>query len=251
MNIYYDVTGQRRKELVAALSEITLWDAQYQGAPTFNFVVGNYTVTKDGTVQCPDDQPREIYEKLIENLEQKGFKPTRSDTDSIVIALPRKDYDDDALARLKNLIASKQTLLKAAIGAEKLDVIENEDKICFPWFTNHGLDGEVEAYTRLIAALGRTAREQHRISASEKPQDNLKYAMRLFLVRLGFIGDEYKRTRKLLLRNLSGNCSWKSGHAPERHAAPSSEFLDAEAISFPGAIPEDCPNVIEKEDIWF
>jgi len=40
--------------------------------------------------------------------------------------------------------------------------------------------------------------------------------MRLFLVRLGFVGNEYKRARKILLRELSGNCSWKAGHAPER-----------------------------------
>ena len=230
MNIYYDVNGSRRKELVQALSEITLWEAQYQGAPSFNFVVGNYTVTKDGTIICPDGQPREIYEKLVDNLEKKGFTATRSDLNSVVIALPRKDYDDNALARLKNLIASKQTLLKAAIGTETLEIVEKDDKLYFPWFINHSLDGEVEAYTRLIAALGRTAREQHRISASEKPQDNLKYAMRLFLVRLGFIGDEYKRTRKILLRNLSGNCSWKSGHAPERGDVLCPAEIDSEAV---------------------
>lgn len=153
MNIYYNVTGSRRKELVQALSEITLWEAQYQGAPSFNFVVGNYTVTKDGTIMCPDGQPREIYEKLVDNLEKKGFTATRSDLNSVVIALPRKDYDDNALARLKNLIASKQTLLKAAIGTETLEVVEKDEKLHFPWFTNHGLDGEVEAYTRLIAPL--------------------------------------------------------------------------------------------------
>lgn len=230
MSLPYDVNGSRRKELVQALSEITLWEAQYQGAPSFNFVVGNYTVTKDGTIICPDGQPREIYEKLVDNLEKKGFTATRSDLNSVVIALPRKDYDDNALARLKNLIASKQTLLKAAIGTETLEIVEKDDKLYFPWFINHGLDGEVEAYTRLIAALGRTAREQHRISASEKPQDNLKYAMRLFLVRLGFIGDEYKRTRKILLRNLSGNCSWKSGHVPERGDVLCPAEIDSEAV---------------------
>lgn len=76
--------------------------------------------------------------------------------------------------------------------------------------------GEADAYNKLIAALVKAAREQKRISPTEKPQENLKYAMRLFLVRLGFVGDEYKQARKILLRELSGNCSWKSGHAPER-----------------------------------
>jgi len=42
--------------------------------------------------------------------------------------------------------------------------------------------------------------------------ENDKFAMRIFLVRLGFVGDEYKTARKILLRNLSGNSSWK--HKP-------------------------------------
>ena len=47
--------------------------------------------------------------------------------------------------------------------------------------------------------------------------------MRVFLIRLGFIGDEYKSARKILLRNLAGNSSWKHGTPPERagrHAQP-------------------------------
>ena len=88
---------------------------------------------------------------------------------------------------------------------------------------NHGIDGEVLAYQQLVSLLGLTAKEQKRISPIEKPQDNLKYAMRLFLVRLGFIGDEYKQSRKILLRDLSGNSSWRSGHVPERHISAPSE----------------------------
>ena len=215
MNIYYDVTGQHRKELVKALSEITLFESKYLGAPDFWYSVGGYMVSKNGTLVCPDEFPREILEQLVENLEKRGFKPTWSELDLIVIAVPRKDYDDAALARLKNLIASKETLLKAALGSRSLELEVQEDKIYFSWFMYHDIDGEVHAYQQLVAALGRTAREQHRISAKENIQDNLKYAMRLFLVRIGFVGDEYKQSRKILLRNLSGNSSWKTGRAPD------------------------------------
>ena len=228
MNIYYDITGQRRKELVKALSEITLFESKYLGAPDFWYSVGNYMVSKNGTLVCPDEFPREILEQLVENLEKRGFKPTWSELDLIVIAVPRKDYDDAALARLKNLITSKETLLKAALGSRSLELEVQEDKIYFPWFMDHDIDGEVHAYQQLVAALGRTAREQHRISAKENIQDNLKYAMRLFLVRLGFVGDEYKQSRKILLRNLSGNCSWKNGHAPDRTASEETEVTQNE-----------------------
>ena len=53
--------------------------------------------------------------------------------------------------------------------------------------------------------------EQKRISAKAKEYENEKYAFRCFLLRLGFIGDEYKADRKLLLRNLSGSSAFKNG----------------------------------------
>ena len=50
-----------------------------------------------------------------------------------------------------------------------------------------------------------------RITAREKDTDNDKYAFRCFLLRLGFIGAEYKEERKILLRNLTGSSAFKSG----------------------------------------
>ena len=59
-------------------------------------------------------------------------------------------------------------------------------------------------------------RNQKRINAKEKEVDNEKYAFRCFLLRLGFIGAEYKAERKILLRNLSGSSAFKSGKANEK-----------------------------------
>ena len=49
------------------------------------------------------------------------------------------------------------------------------------------------------------------VTAKEKETDNPKYAFRCFLLRLGFIGDEYKADRKILLRNLSGSSAFRTG----------------------------------------
>ena len=48
-------------------------------------------------------------------------------------------------------------------------------------------------------------------TASPKPQqtDNEKYAMRCWMLRLGFIGDEFATAREILLRNMEGNASWR------------------------------------------
>ena len=57
------------------------------------------------------------------------------------------------------------------------------------------------------------ALKQKRITTKEKPVDNEKYAFRCFLIRLGFIGAEYKSARKILLKNLSGSSAFKNGGA--------------------------------------
>lgn len=49
------------------------------------------------------------------------------------------------------------------------------------------------------------AKTQKRVIAKEKETENDKYAFRCFLLRLGFIGDEYKTARKILLKNLTGS----------------------------------------------
>lgn len=49
------------------------------------------------------------------------------------------------------------------------------------------------------------------VTLKDKPVDNEKYAFRCFLLRLGFIGEEYKEARKILLKNLTGNGAWKNG----------------------------------------
>jgi hypothetical protein len=52
-------------------------------------------------------------------------------------------------------------------------------------------------------------------TASPKPQqnENPKYAMRTWLLRLGFIGDEFKTARDLLTRRLDGDAAFRGGRA--------------------------------------
>ena len=55
----FNVTGERRKALVRAISEIIGEDAVYQGAPTFAYKVDGYTISRSGEVTCPDTAPHE------------------------------------------------------------------------------------------------------------------------------------------------------------------------------------------------
>lgn len=73
--------------------------------------------------------------------------------------------------------------------------------------------GELKAYIQLCLALSQMAKTAK--SASPKPQqnENPKYAMRTWLLRLGFIGDEFKTAREVLTKRLEGDCSFRHGRA--------------------------------------
>ena len=58
---------------------------------------------------------------------------------------------------------------------------------------------------------------QKRVQAKEKPVENEKYAFRCFLLRLGFIGAEYKQTRKVLLKNFEGSSAFRTQEAADKY----------------------------------
>ena len=81
--------------------------------------------------------------------------------------------------------------------------------------TNHRRSGihagRLKSYIQLCLALSQMAKEVR--TASPKPQqnENPKYAMRTWLLRLGFIGDEYATAREILTKNLAGNTAFRNG----------------------------------------
>ena len=60
---------------------------------------------------------------------------------------------------------------------------------------------------------------QKRVQAREKPVENEKYAFRCYLLRLGFIGDEFKQTRKILLKNFEGSSAFRTQEAADKYRA--------------------------------
>ena len=73
--------------------------------------------------------------------------------------------------------------------------------------------GQLKAYIQLCLALSQMAKEVR--TASPKPQqnENPKYAMRTWLLRLGFIGDEFKTARDLFTKRLDGDAAFRNGRA--------------------------------------
>ena len=73
--------------------------------------------------------------------------------------------------------------------------------------------GQLKSYIQLCLALSQMAKDVR--TASPKPQqsENPKYAMRTWLLRMGFIGEEFATARDFLTRNLSGDTAFRHGRA--------------------------------------
>ena len=73
--------------------------------------------------------------------------------------------------------------------------------------------GQLKSYIQLCLALSQMAKEVR--TASPKPQqnENPKYAMRTWLLRLGFIGDEFKTAREHLTKRLDGDAAFRTERA--------------------------------------
>lgn len=220
MEIRYNVTGDRRKELVKVISGITGAKAVYKFMPTCNYEIDYFTVTKDGTLLFDDRADSEEAERVLDGIAAAGFaceapvKTTEEPEEAaqeedvgLTIAVP---LDKVQVGNLTKLLDAKGSLIKKALGIDDLRFELEEDRVTFPWFAEPQPE-EATAYTHFIAALCRMSKDAKRITAKEKPVDNEKYAFRCFLLRLGFIGDAYKTDRKILLRNLSGSSAFKSG----------------------------------------
>ena len=223
MTIKYNRTGADRKPLIAAIASITGAEAKYLGAPSFAYQVDYFTIDRNGAITFDDRADSGEVENLVERLASMGFEAEpverEADTeaerpaahDGLTVQMPADGFTPETLNNLHSLIAAKGRLIRKALGVDLLPVQVEADAVSFPWFSGEATAEEVKAYTHLIAALCDMARNQKRITAREKDTDNDKYAFRCFLLRLGFIGAEYKEERKILLRNLTGSSAFKSG----------------------------------------
>lgn len=226
MNITLNATD--RKPLVKAISELTGEKAVYLKTPTYAYKIGDYTVTREGNLDVSDGLDAETLQQLKEVIESAGFQldnievPEATAEDSsedeitgICISMPRSLFTDANLENLKNIIAAKRSLICKALGTDDLPLEITDTKVSFPWFPGQPDADSVKAYDTFVCKLCEMARNMKRSNATEKPVDNDKYAFRCFLLRLGFIGAEYKTERKILLKNLTGSSAFKSGARKE------------------------------------
>ena len=217
MTITIHAQGAERKRLVQTISDWLGVPAKYCGAPTFNYEVDYFTIDRNGSLSFDDRADSEVIERLLEHIYDEGFDIDQSHTEdedepcAVCISMPKSLFTDSNMENLKALITAKGSLIKKALGTQDLSLEITDTKVSFPWFPSAPSPEEINAYNTFISKLCEMARNQSRVNSSEKPIENEKYAFRCFLLRLGFIGDEYKAARKILLKNLSGSSAFKNG----------------------------------------
>lgn len=245
-----------RKEIIKALGEHFGVEPKYMGVPSFAYQVQaadeTYTVDRIGKITTSEGVEVELESILNGSKVKEPSEPT-AETLSIEVAVPMEGHTGSTLKNLVNMIYSKQALIKKSLGItgniiepefckcinegkfESLDdfraAIEsigekhssgiafdfNNSTITFKFLEGEASPEKVLAYTQLVGLLNQNAKTLKHASAKSKDTDNDKFTFRVFLIRLGMVGDEYKVARKVLLENLDGNSAFRSGKKPEKN----------------------------------
>ena len=236
-----------RKQMVKQLGEYFEVEPKYMGVPSYAYqieTVGEiYTIDRAGKITNLAGDEVE-FESIMNGRDAEQA----TETTGIEVSIPMDGHTGNTLRNLVNMIYSKQALIKKSLGVqvniieddfcigineakmESLDdfktVIESvgdnscpgigfefENRIISFKFLEGEVEAEkVEAYTHLVALLNRQAKELKHASAKVKETDNDKFTFRVFLIKIGMIGDEYMVARKVLLQNLDGNSAFRSGN---------------------------------------
>ena len=161
-----------------------------------NIWVDFYTIDRNSNLIFDDRADTEEIEDLLDYLDAQGFEAEDSERPQrLEITIAVDENDTETFDKAQDIITSKQTLFKHALGVERPVIERTEDGICFPWFSADSKPEEIKAYQQFTALLVKMAKNAKRVVVKERPVDNEKYAFRCFLLRL---------------RNLSGSSAFKT-----------------------------------------
>lgn len=230
MVIQFNVNGEDRKAMVKAIEDELGVKATYLGVPSCAYQIGSFKVGKLGELEFADGEMTEEVSKVIDaciratgvtpeglpdnESDQEEAENTQEEAPMLTISVP---MDKVKVGNLTALVDAKAGLIRTALGAQDLRIDVGAEKVSFPWFSGD-LDADtIQAYTQFVEALCKMSVNQKRVQAKEKPVENEKYAFRCFLLRLGFIGAEYKQTRKVLLKNFEGSSAFRTQEAADKY----------------------------------
>ena len=223
------IEGLAKRGFIADPAEGQQEDEEEQPINTSQFA-GPYELpddskemTEEEMREAMDEQDRLIAEAAAQQAAREAQAKAEQeqpemDTESganTSIIISRDLLTDQAFENLLKLIEAKDHLIAHAFGIADAHIDYNDTEVVFPWVR----DGEdTVVATLFIAKLFDMAKNAKRVTAKVKETENERYAFRCFLLRLGFVGPEYKEARKRLLRDLPGSSAFKSGRRAGENA---------------------------------
>ena len=212
--ITYEMKGVPRKKLAQAISEVLNITPVYKGVPSCAYEIGDLVIDREGSIILGNTMTPIEVDSLVRKLEERGFTATNygeNAFDGYEVAMPRDMFTDKALDNLRKIVNAKGNLIGKAIGTQDLRIIKNDEYVSFPWYPKTEDAEEVQYYLQFTESLCKMAIQRTRVNSTANISENEKYDFRCFLIRLGFIGEEYKGFRKFMMRNLTGNAAFKKG----------------------------------------
>ena len=234
-----------RKQLVRALEEATGLKSRYLFSPSFAYEIGPYTVERSGDLVVEDEKAQtEVLSALAARELIDPVKTKTTDEAATIMSLPMTGHDGRSLRNLVFMLHAKGVLLGRAVGipgyykvSEKLitdlDSQTPGSTEDFLQILNaagdealHGLSFEggkigflfpyteepdrIHTFMQLATLMTNAARSQNRVQPDKCKVTNEKYTFRVWLMRLGMMGEEYSTARKVLLQNLTGHTAFRT-----------------------------------------
>lgn len=212
-------------------------------------------ISYEELISKKDDGQIGLAELNINTETSPNITTPNTDTE---ITLPLEGHTGCTLRNLINMIYSKQDLIRKSLEIDE-NIIEDdfckhineakaetleEFKAAVDGFEGIGYRGirfdfdnriigfsflkgepsseKLQAYTEFIVLLNENAKVLKHASPKAKDTDNDKFTFRVFLIRLGMVGDKYKAARKILLANLEGNSAFRNGK-PDKNVPADAE----------------------------
>ena len=181
------------------------------------------TVGQINADETDDNQPSEV--QLIKTAAEAETES--ADDIGMTISVPRTIMSDSGLENLKRLVFAKEDLLKQAFAIENADIEVTDESISFPWFSQLSPE-ELKYASQFISGMCRFANSSKRITSKRRREDNPKFAMRVWAIRMGFSGNEHKALRKYLMHRLPGDAAFRFGRPEESETVEPSDLPAAQ-----------------------
>lgn len=253
--IELELTGITRKRAAELLAE------QFESPPKYSFGGDKYTVTDSRgrewvALPCPGVRAEKwnngrmvganhLYQvkvctpflfenefdtlgEMLERMETGGASLNESTSMAVALDMAGLEIQSKFIGNLSKIYESKGTLLQKALdrnfnGIADCSLLEETGTVSLPLFPASFYPEDAKGYIQLSQGICGFAAKSKPLRNRENDSQNEKFQLRTWLVRLGFIGEEYKHARKMLTENLDGNSAWLRKAEPEENTPESAQ----------------------------